>query len=58
MMTESESESELPTIMKRVGHEDPNTTLKIYTHVTEKMKVKSVENVTLHHSNILDKLSF
>src|SRR5690625_294603 len=56
MMTEAGSE--LPTIMKRVGHEDPNTTLKIYTHVTEKMKVKSVENVTLHHSNILDKLSF
>lgn len=54
MMTESGAE--LPTIMKRVGHEDPNTTLKVYTHVTEKMKVRSVENVTSHHSNILEKL--
>jgi len=56
MMTEAGSE--LPTIMKKVGHEDPNTILKVYTHVTEKMKVKSVENVTLHHTDILDKLSF
>lgn len=56
MMTESGSE--LPTIMKRVGHEDPNTTLKIYTHVTEKMKVRSVENVTRHHQNLIEKLAF
>lgn len=28
----------LKTIMARVGHENPNTTLKIYTHVTEKME--------------------
>jgi len=40
MMTKSGVD--LPTIMKRVGHEDPDTTLKVYTHVTNKMKVKSV----------------
>lgn len=28
----------LTTIMKRVGHDDQETTLNIYTHVTEKMK--------------------
>ncbi|HEC2173874.1 TPA: tyrosine-type recombinase/integrase [Staphylococcus delphini] len=27
----------LKTIMKRVGHTDEKTTIKIYTHVTEKM---------------------
>lgn len=52
----TESGTELPTIMKRVGHEDPNTTLKVYTHVTDKMKMRSVESVTLHHSDILKKI--
>lgn len=28
----------LKVIMERVGHNNPNTTLKIYTHVTENMK--------------------
>ena len=28
----------LKAIMQRVGHNDPNTTLKIYTHVTDDMK--------------------
>ncbi|CRH91915.1 Site-specific recombinase XerD [Chlamydia trachomatis] len=27
----------LKAIMERVGHSNPNTTLKIYTHVTQKM---------------------
>lgn len=27
----------LKTIMQRVGHNDPNTTLSIYTHVTKSM---------------------
>ena len=56
MMTEAGAE--LSTIMERVGHIDPNTTLKVYTHVTEKMKVTSIKNVTDHHTNILEKLSF
>ena len=30
----------LKTIMQRVGHNNPNTTLKIYTHVTESMKAE------------------
>src|SRR5699024_2728433 len=56
MMTEAGAE--LSTIMERVGHIDLNTTFKIYTHVTEKMKVTSIKNVTSHHTNILEKLSF
>ncbi len=28
----------LKAIMQRVGHNDPNTTLSIYTHVTNTMK--------------------
>lgn len=54
----TEAGDALPTIMKRVGHEDPETTLKVYTHVTEKMKIKSVKNVTAYHSNIIEKLPF
>lgn len=27
----------LKAIMKRVGHRDEKTTIKVYTHVTEKM---------------------
>ncbi|MEW9702086.1 tyrosine-type recombinase/integrase [Paenibacillus sp. SI8] len=32
----SEAEVDLKTIMRRVGHDDPETTMKIYTHVTKK----------------------
>lgn len=55
MMTESGAK--LPTIMERVGHIDSNTTLKVYTHVTNNMKVKSINNVANLHSDILDKLT-
>lgn len=53
----AEAGTELPTIMERVGHEDPNTTLKVYTHVTNKMKVKSIENISNHNREILKKLN-
>lgn len=36
----------LKTIMQRVGHNDPNTTLSIYTHVTKSM-----------HDDVIDKLN-
>lgn len=35
----------LKAIMKRVGHSNPNTTLKIYTHVTQKMEERVVEKL-------------
>lgn len=45
----------LHTIMKRVGHDDPKTTLQIYTHVTEKMQQDSTDKVNHHFSDILNK---
>ena len=36
----------LKTIMQRVGHNDPNTTLSIYTHVTKSM-----------HDDVINKLN-
>lgn len=53
----TELKNDLPTIMDRVGHRDPETTLKVYTHVTNKTKVKSIENLTSHHSDILKKIT-
>lgn len=55
MMTEAGND--LPSIMERIGHEDPNTTLKIYTHVTEKMKVESINKISTYKSEILEKLT-
>lgn len=55
MMTEAGAE--LSSIMERVGQADPNTTLKVYTHVTNNMKEKSVNNVSNLHSEILDKIT-
>ncbi|MET1031461.1 tyrosine-type recombinase/integrase [Domibacillus tundrae] len=34
----AEAEIDIATIMRRVGHDDMKTTMKIYTHVTDKMK--------------------
>src|SRR5690625_179066 len=56
MMTEAGVD--LPTIMKRVGHEDPDTTLKVYTHVTEKMKIESIDQIATMNEGLLQKLSF
>lgn len=56
MMTEVGND--LPTIMERVGHTDPNTTLKIYTHVTKKMKQKSANNLSTANNDILEKIVF
>lgn len=48
----------LPTIMRRVGHEDMETTTKIYTHVTNKMKEDASDKVRYTYGNILEKISF
>ncbi|OQM47499.1 site-specific integrase [Anoxybacillus sp. UARK-01] len=49
----AEAEVDLPTIMKRVGHEDQETTLKIYTHVTEKMKKDANQKIKNVFGDIL-----
>ncbi|GBF77254.1 putative site-specific integrase [Paenibacillus sp. 598K] len=50
----AEAGVDLPVIMKRVGHDDMKTTLKIYTHVTEKMKKDSSEKVTFQFKHLLN----
>lgn len=54
----TEAEVDLPTIMERVGHIDPKTTLKIYTHVTKKMKANASEKVRGKFDDLLQKIAF
>ncbi|HBU81712.1 MAG TPA: site-specific integrase [Paenibacillus sp.] len=49
----AEAEVDLKTIMERVGHDDAKTTLKVYTHVTKKMKKNANEKIRLHYSSII-----
>ncbi|MEK8206954.1 tyrosine-type recombinase/integrase [Paenibacillus sp. FSL L8-0696] len=48
------SQIDLKTIMRRVGHEDAKTTLKIYTHITEQMRKNTADRVRIHFNNILN----
>lgn len=50
----AEAGVDLKTIMQRVGHDDPDTTLRIYTHVTEKMRKDANEKIKTHFSDILN----
>lgn len=54
MMTEAGID--LNTIMERVGHDDMQTTLKVYTHVTNKMKKDASEKMTSTFGNILENI--
>nr|WP_313897779.1 site-specific integrase [Bacillus litorisediminis] len=45
---------DLPTIMERVGHEDVKTTMRIYMHVTKKMKEDASIKINETLRNILD----
>ncbi|MEC0486169.1 tyrosine-type recombinase/integrase [Bacillus glycinifermentans] len=45
---------DLPTIMKRMGYDDIRTTMKIYTHVTEKMKEDASQKVQQTFGSILN----
>ncbi|WP_438350419.1 tyrosine-type recombinase/integrase [Paenibacillus sp. FA6] len=50
----AEAGVDLKTIMKRVGHDDAKTTLKIYTHVSDKMKKSTTEKIKTHFADILN----
>ncbi|KUP22360.1 site-specific integrase [Paenibacillus sp. DMB5] len=50
----TEAGVDLRTIMKRVGHDDEATTIKIYTHVTMRMKRNADENISIHFEEILN----
>lgn len=49
----TEAGVDLATIMERVGHEDIKTTMKIYTHVTNKMKQDASEKVKFLYEDAL-----
>lgn len=53
----TEAHVDLNTIMERVGHDDMQTTLKIYTHVTNKMKKDASEKMTSTFGNILQNIN-
>lgn len=53
----AEAEVDLPTIMQKVGHDDIDTTMKIYMHVTDKMKKDASEKTMNLFGNILEKIS-
>ncbi|MEC2202325.1 tyrosine-type recombinase/integrase [Bacillus subtilis] len=50
----TEARVDITTIMKRVGHDDMKTTMRIYTHVTEKMKEDASQKVQKAFGNILN----
>nr|WP_254844060.1 tyrosine-type recombinase/integrase [Virgibacillus dokdonensis] len=54
----AEAGVDITTIMKRVGHEDIDTTKRIYTHVTDKMKRDGTEKISNLYGNILEKTTF
>lgn len=54
----AEAGVDLPTIMQKVGHEDIDTTMKIYLHVTDKMKKDASDKTISLFGNILEKISF
>jgi site-specific recombinase XerD len=50
----TEAGGDLADIMERVGHDDMKTTLKIYTHVTNKMKEETSEKVHRTYGSLLN----
>lgn len=52
----AEAKIDVATIMKRVGHEDINNTMKIYTHVTNKTKEDASDKVRNLYGNALEKI--
>ncbi|MER1249814.1 site-specific integrase [Bacillus sp. C10(2022)] len=50
----TEAGIDLSSIMERVGHDDMKTTMRIYTHVTKKMKKDASQKVQDTFGNILN----
>ncbi|WP_339314699.1 site-specific integrase [Paenibacillus sp. FSL M7-0896] len=49
----TEAGVDLLNIMKRVGHEDDKTTVRIYTHVTNKMKKDDASKLNIEFGDLL-----
>jgi site-specific recombinase XerD len=54
----TEAGVDIATIMARVGHEDIETTMKVYTHVTNKMKKDASDKLNNLYGNILQNINF
>lgn len=54
----TEAGIDIATIMERVGHEDIETTMKVYTHVTNKMKKDASHKLTNLYGDILHNINF
>jgi|SRR5690554_499315 len=54
----AEAGVDIKVIMDRVGHDDIETTLQIYTHVTEKMRDDSNEKMNKEFKYLFDKIPF
>lgn len=52
----AEAKIDIATVMEKVGHEDMKTTMKIYTHVTNKMKKDASAKVRTLYENALSNL--
>lgn len=50
----TEAGVDLATFMQRAGHDDKETTMKIYTHVTTKMKKYANEKIKKHFASLLN----
>lgn len=53
----AQAEVSLPEIMERLGHEDENTTKKIYLHVTKEMKKEASSKFSYLVKDLSDKLA-
>ncbi|WP_256520055.1 tyrosine-type recombinase/integrase [Domibacillus sp. A3M-37] len=50
----AEAEIDITTIMRQVGHDGMKTTMKIYTHVTDKKKKNATQRIKNHFGSILN----
>lgn len=55
---QTEAGVDLPIIMERVGHSDTQTTIGIYTHVTNKMKKEASEKMDHIYDELLKNITF
>lgn len=53
----TEAKIDIATVMKKVGHEDIETTMRIYTHVTNNMKKDASDKIINLYGDIINKIN-
>lgn len=53
----AEAKIDIATVMKKIGHEDIETTMRIYTHITNKMKKDASDKILNLYGDILEKIN-